>query len=163
MSLVNLIFMKISRDLPGRITSARSFPPAMPTHKYQAQAADFQMLEAPDADVAVVDDVEPFADIADFEQVKTAVLQTARGRWFLAEYARRERADERVGLMTSIQRLERVAQENLEALRYSAIAEDVGRKLDSVLRSLPPDGAPSAEERRRIEQRLIEPRPFITK
>ena len=138
----------------------------MSTHKYQAQAVDFQMLEAQDSQhanaVAIVDD-EPFADLEDFDQVKTAVLQTVRGRWFLAEHARRERADERTGLMTSIQRLERVAQENLQALRYSAIAEDVGRKLDSVLRSLPPDGAPSPEERRRIEQRLIEPRPFIAK
>ncbi len=135
----------------------------MPTHNYQAQAADFQMLEAHDADAAALDDADPFAHIEDFELVKMAVLETARGRWFLAEHARRERADERMELMSSIRRLERVAQENLEALRFNAIAEDVGRKLDSVLRSLPVDGAPSPEERRRIEQRLIEPRPFIAK
>jgi hypothetical protein len=135
----------------------------MPTHNFQAQAADFQMLEAEGAHPheLALDHAEPFANVEDFEQVKTAVLQTARGRWFLAEHARRERADERMDLMSSIRRLERVAQENLEALRFSAIAEDVGRKLDSVLRSLPPDGTVSPEERRRIEQRLIEPRPFI--
>jgi hypothetical protein len=139
----------------------------MPTHKYQAQATDLQAMDAHGAHLQEppLEHVERGANPEDYELIKTAVLETARGRWFLAEHARRERADERLHLMSSIRRLERVAQENLEALRFSAIAEDVGRKLDNVLRSLslPQDGALSSEERRRIEQRLIEPRPFIQK
>lgn len=132
----------------------------MSAHHQQAQAADLQLL---DAQPAELQGPEPFGTTEDYEGIKAAVLETARGRWFLAEHARRERADERMQLMTAIRRLERVAQENLEALRYSAIAEDVGRKLDSVLRSLPPDGALRPEEQRLIEQRLIEPRPFLPK
>lgn len=112
---------------------------------------------------AQIDDEEPFATLDDYERIRLAVLETARGRWFLAETARRERADERKHMMDSVRRLERIAQENLDALRYGAIAQDVGRKLDSVLRSLPPAGALSPDEQQRIEQRLIEPRPFLNR
>jgi hypothetical protein len=137
----------------------------MPTHKYEAQAADFPMSEAQGVDLQApgLDDAEAISNIEDFERVKMAVLETARGRWFLAEHARRERADERMELMSSIKRLERLATENLEALRMSAIAENVGRKIDHVLRSLPTNGTLSPEEQRRVEQRLIEPRAFIRK
>jgi hypothetical protein len=158
MILVNLIFIKISRDLSGRIISARSSSPAMPAHQHMAHPADLADPEGP-----ALDAVEPFANCDDFERIRAAVLETARGRWFLAEHARRERAEERMQLMASIRRLERVAQDNLEALRFSAIAEDVGRKLDDVLRTLPARGAVSADEQQRIEQRLIEPRRFISK
>ncbi|HEY0293198.1 MAG TPA: hypothetical protein VGC51_12860 [Hansschlegelia sp.] len=36
--------------------------------------------------------VPPFPD--DYEAIADAVMETARGRWFLAEYARRNRAAE---------------------------------------------------------------------
>jgi hypothetical protein len=42
----------------------------------------------------------------DFEAIEAAVLETARGRWFLAEYARRQRAAESNALMEAIERLE---------------------------------------------------------
>jgi hypothetical protein len=156
MILINLIFIKISRDLSGRIISARSSSPAMPTHQNMAHPADLPNLENPALDAR-----EPFANCEDYGRIRAAVLETARGRWFLAEHARRERAEERMQLMASIKRLERVAQDNLDALRFSAVAEDVGRKLDDVLRTLPARGVVSADEQQRIEQRLIEPRRFI--
>jgi len=43
----------------------------------------------------------------DYEEIEAAVMETARGRWFLLEYARRQRAAETQMLLTAIERLER--------------------------------------------------------
>lgn len=43
----------------------------------------------------------------DFEAIEQAVLETERGRWFLAEYAARNRRSETSTLLTSIARLEK--------------------------------------------------------
>ena len=48
------------------------------------------------------------ADEESFEAIEQAVMETARGRWFLAEFAARNRKDETVTLLKSIVRLERV-------------------------------------------------------
>ncbi|MDB5643293.1 MAG: hypothetical protein JWN07_2610 [Hyphomicrobiales bacterium] len=108
---------------------------------------------------------EPYFATEDYELIEAAVLETARGRWFLAEHARRERAAERSRLMFSVQRLERVSQDTLDSLRFQALAEDLARKLDDVLRvvTIPGDGSDLSSEQRRIEQRLVEPRPFIAR
>jgi len=44
----------------------------------------------------------------DYELIEQAVMETARGRWFLAEYARRNRAADTRVLLDAIKRLERV-------------------------------------------------------
>lgn len=49
--------------------------------------------------------VKPLTE-EDFESIESAVLETARGRWFLAEYARRQRATETEGVIAAIERLE---------------------------------------------------------
>lgn len=99
----------------------------------------------------------------EYELIEAAVMETARGRWFLAEHARRERAAERAQLLFSMKRLERVAEENLDLLRFQAAAEEMSRKLDEVLRHVQSSArlADEAHERRLIEQRLIEPRSFL--
>jgi chemotaxis regulatin CheY-phosphate phosphatase CheZ len=57
---------------------------------------------------------------ADYEAIEAAVVETNRGRWFLAEYARRNRhADTRM-LLTAIDRLE-------AAIRGERTAESVDR------------------------------------
>ena len=43
----------------------------------------------------------------DFEKIEAAVMETARGRWFLLEYARRQRAEEAGRLILAVERLER--------------------------------------------------------
>jgi hypothetical protein len=43
----------------------------------------------------------------DYEEIEDAVMETARGRWFLLEYARRQRAAETQMLLSAIERLER--------------------------------------------------------
>jgi hypothetical protein len=108
---------------------------------------------------------DPFVAIDDYELIEAAVLETARGRWFLAEHARRERAAERAQLLFSMRRLERAAEDSAEFLRFNAVANDLARKLEDVLRHLRLGAHASVEdhaaERRFIEQRLIEPRPFL--
>ena len=45
----------------------------------------------------------------DFESIEAAVMETARGRWFLAEYARRCRAEDNARLVSAVDRLESAA------------------------------------------------------
>jgi hypothetical protein len=107
---------------------------------------------------------DPYFATEDYEQIEAAVLETARGRWFLAEHARRERAAERARLLFSVQRLERVTQDTLDQVRFQSLAEDLARKLDDVLRVVQgPDVSDVSEEQRLIEQRLVEPRPFMVR
>jgi chemotaxis regulatin CheY-phosphate phosphatase CheZ len=48
---------------------------------------------------------------SDFEEIEAAVMETARGRWFLAEYARRNRSADTEMLLNAIEKLERAVQE----------------------------------------------------
>src|ERR1043166_7858070 len=62
---------------------------------------------------------------ADYEAIEGAVMETARGRWFLAEYARRNRhADTETILMA----IERIAAQLRDA-QGAAAAERVRREL----------------------------------
>jgi hypothetical protein len=45
----------------------------------------------------------------DFERIKEAVRETARGRWFLDEFARRVRADDTARFLIAVERLEEQA------------------------------------------------------
>lgn len=45
----------------------------------------------------------------DFERIEAAVTETVRGRWFLAEFARRIRAQDTQRVIDAIQRLERAS------------------------------------------------------
>lgn len=45
-------------------------------------------------------------DSASFEEIERAVMQTERGRWFLAEHARRARAADTARILAAIARLE---------------------------------------------------------
>jgi hypothetical protein len=45
---------------------------------------------------------------ADYEAIEAAVMETARGRWFMAEYAKRNRQADTQQLLTAIGRIERV-------------------------------------------------------
>jgi chemotaxis protein CheZ len=57
---------------------------------------------------------------ADYEAIEAAVVETNRGRWFLAEYARRNRHADTKMLLTAIDRLE-------AAIRGEPTAESVDR------------------------------------
>lgn len=51
--------------------------------------------------------VSPLSE-ADYEAIESAVVETARGRWFLAEYARRNRHADTATLLTALNRIESV-------------------------------------------------------
>ena len=53
----------------------------------------------------------------DFEAIEQAVLETERGRWFLAEYAARKRRSETTTLLTSIARLEKAVTSELREMK----------------------------------------------
>ena len=44
-----------------------------------------------------------------YEALESAVMESARGRWFLAEYARRNRAADTMMLLDALKKLENVA------------------------------------------------------
>lgn len=48
----------------------------------------------------------PGLSASDYDAIEAAVMETERGRWFLAEYARRQRAAETQILLDAIQKLE---------------------------------------------------------
>ena len=52
----------------------------------------------------------------DFEEIREAVMETARGRWFLDEFATRLRAAETSELVTGMKRLEAAMSSNHDAL-----------------------------------------------
>jgi outer membrane murein-binding lipoprotein Lpp len=55
----------------------------------------------------------------DFDAVEQAVLETERGRWFLAEYAARNRRSETSSLLTSLTKLEKAISSELQFMNNS--------------------------------------------
>ncbi|MHB8885898.1 MAG: hypothetical protein ACYC5H_12635 [Methylovirgula sp.] len=51
----------------------------------------------------------------DYEAIEAAVMETVRGRWFLAEFARRSRVDEMRQMLDAVARLEQVVVEQRSA------------------------------------------------
>jgi len=52
----------------------------------------------------------------DYEMIEQAVMETARGRWFLGEYARRIREHESAKVLAALSRLEQTLRDNAAAL-----------------------------------------------
>ena len=59
----------------------------------------------------------------DYNRIEHAVLETERGRWFLREFARRQRIQETQTLLESIGRIERVLSDASPALAGDLAAE----------------------------------------
>lgn len=65
---------------------------------------------------------------AEFEAIRDAVMETPRGRWFLAEYGRRQRAAETATVLDNLKRLEDAVSSNHDALMRrlgEALANDI--------------------------------------
>jgi hypothetical protein len=102
-------------------------------------------------------DDPPTLSREDYTAIEAAVMETSRGRWFLAEYARRNRQADTLVLMEALQRIESsvgMAQHGgADAARLrqdlADVADALGRaKRDlatSVSDSAGPGGTPSAE------------------
>jgi Phosphotransferase enzyme family len=79
---------------------------------------------------------------ADFESIESAVMESQRGRWFLAEFARRRRVEDAARVLAAIDRLEaRAMRGEIERARLrveSERAAEVIRQLAQVLKDLRP-------------------------
>jgi len=53
---------------------------------------------------------------ATFEEIEEAVMESERGRWFLEEYARRQRAQETQALLSALSRLEAAVKSNQDMI-----------------------------------------------
>lgn len=85
-------------------------------------------------------------DPADYDAIEAAVMETARGRWFLAEYARRNRNADTQMLLSAIGKLEEAisgerAAQDIERLRYELgqMARSIARA-KSEIAALRPNG-----------------------
>lgn len=83
----------------------------------------------------------------DYEAIEAAVMETSRGRWFLAEYARRNRHSDTLAVLSALERLERMVRRDRSGELHEGLRTDLlgmskamGR-LRGELSSLRPDGA----------------------
>jgi hypothetical protein len=81
----------------------------------------------------------------DYEAIEAAVVETVRGRWFLAEYARRSRVDEVRQMLDGLARLEQtVREQHLPADPSIRLIvqrlRDVSQTLESLVADMRADG-----------------------
>jgi len=93
--------------------------------------------------------LSPIAD-EDYGAIEAAVMETQRGRWFLSEYARRNRNADTNVLLGAIERLENAVSREREADRMDRLRFDLvemARAITSTKREIaairPGEGAPS--------------------
>lgn len=96
---------------------------------------------------------------ADYETIEQAVMETARGRWFLAEYARRNRVADTLAVLEAVGRLENaVAAPRTGGPEIDRIRMDIREMAGAIARtkaeiaSIKPEGA----EGGRFEEASIE-------
>jgi hypothetical protein len=94
---------------------------------------------------------KPPLNTEDYEAIEAAVMETPRGRWFLAEFLRRHQSQETVRLMEAVARLERALERDAALLpRVRAIlvsmAAELGHAADEPPAALPEIVAAMAEE-----------------
>ncbi|MCA0399591.1 MAG: protein phosphatase CheZ [Proteobacteria bacterium] len=93
--------------------------------------------------------VKPPDDEHAYEQIEAAVMETNRGRWFLAEYARRNRQADTVSVLDAIDRLQRSMSKRGGG--QDALVEDIVEMARAIsraereIREIQPDGATSLQ------------------
>ena len=93
--------------------------------------------------------VKPPDDEHAYEQIEAAVMETSRGRWFLNEYARRNRHAETVVVLDAIERLQRnIGQRGgSSSLSFDRLQGDIIEMARAIartereIRAIRPDGA----------------------
>jgi chemotaxis regulatin CheY-phosphate phosphatase CheZ len=76
----------------------------------------------------------PFTE-ADYEMISSAVLETARGRWFLAEHARRNRNADTLLVLEAIDKLERSMAQRTTSAETDRIRVDLVEMMDAIART----------------------------
>lgn len=85
----------------------------------------------------------------DFEAIEAAVMETDRGRWFLAELARRHRSADTEALLAAIGKLESAIGEHLPSAGNEALAREVSAMAEALR-------ATEADMRRVSSERLAD-------
>ena len=78
--------------------------------------------------------VTPLA-IEDYEAIESAVMETSRGRWFLAEYARRNRNSDTDAILTALDRMERTMRRDRSAPDIDRIRLDLADMAEAISRT----------------------------
>jgi hypothetical protein len=89
----------------------------------------------------------------DFAAIETAVMETARGRWFLAEYARRNRSADTDMVLEAIARLEPAAASTTFPADLALRIDELHR-LVATMRAGAPNG--SGDDRRPVHARPVQ-------
>lgn len=76
----------------------------------------------------------PFTD-ADYEMIADAVLETARGRWFLTEHARRNRNADTKVVLEAIEKLERLVAHRAEGPEPDRVRVDLVEMMNAITRT----------------------------
>lgn len=82
----------------------------------------------------------------DYDAIEAAVVETVRGRWFLAEYARRSRVEEVRQMLDGLARLELTVREQQQLPADPSIRllvqrlKDVSQKLETIAGGMRADG-----------------------
>lgn len=77
----------------------------------------------------------PALSTQDFQSIHDAVMETARGRWFLAEYARRERAADTRQVLAAIDKLQATMAARAEAPEAARIRMDLREMAEAIART----------------------------
>jgi hypothetical protein len=94
----------------------------------------------------------------DFDAIREAVMETARGRWFLDQYAARLRAAETQGLVAGMKRLETALSSNHDAL-MARLATALDRTPAAPRAHVEPALAPRHMKYYRNDEDIFEPAP----
>jgi chemotaxis regulatin CheY-phosphate phosphatase CheZ len=76
----------------------------------------------------------PYSD-ADYEMIAAAVLETARGRWFLAEHAKRNRQADTKLVLEAIEKLERSIAVKAEGIEPDRVRVDLVEMMNAITRT----------------------------
>ena len=76
----------------------------------------------------------PFTD-ADYEMIAAAVLETARGRWFMSEHARRNRQADTKLVLEAIEKLERMIAQRNEGPEPDRVRVDLVEMMNAITRT----------------------------
>ncbi|TXM66059.1 hypothetical protein FV218_20735 [Methylobacterium sp. WL69] len=74
-------------------------------------------------------------DVSEYDRIETAMSESARGRWFLDEYARRTRADDTQTVLSAIARLETVVTSERDGSHVGRMRGDLMDMANAIART----------------------------